>query len=91
MIPTKTVVAKQGAKYKDILLKGTYIVDASSVNVRDGAGTDHKVLTTIPRGTQVKNYGYYNTADGKKWLYVKFDFKDVTYTAYITSQYLKKV
>ena len=91
VIPTKTVVAKQGAKYKDILLKGTYIVDASSVNVRDGAGTDHKVLTTIPRGTQVKNYGYYNTADGKKWLYVKFDFKDVTYTAYITSQYLKKV
>ena len=89
--PAKTVVAKQGAKYKDILLKGTYVVDASSVNVRDGAGTDHKILTTIPRGTQVKNYGYYNTADGKKWLYVKFDFKGVTYTAYITSQYLKKV
>lgn len=89
--PAKTVVAKQGAKYKDILLKGTYTVTASSVNVRDGAGTDHKILTTIPRGTQVKNYGYYNIVDGKKWLYVKFEFKGVTYTAYITSQYLKKV
>ena len=87
----KTIVAKQGAKYKDILLKGTYVVDASSVNVRDGAGTDYKILTTIPRGTKVKNYGYYNVADDKKWLYVKFDFNNVTYTAYITNQYLKKV
>ena len=89
--PSKTVVAKQSAKYKDVLLKGTYVVDASSVNVRDGAGTNYKILTTIPRGTKVKNYGYYNVVDGKKWLYVKFDFKNVTYTAYITSQYLKKV
>lgn len=89
--PSKNVVAKQSAKYKDVLLKGTYVVNASSVNVRDGAGTNYKILTTIPRGTKVKNYGYYNVADDKKWLYVKFDFKDVTYTAYITSQYLKKV
>ena len=89
--PSKNVVAKQSAKYKDVLLKGTYVVDASSVNVRDGAGTNYKILTTIPRGTKVKNYGYYNVANDKKWLYVKFDFKGITYTAYITSQYLKKV
>ena len=88
---SKTVVAKQSAKFKDTSLKGKYVVDASSVNVRDGAGTEHKVLTTIPRNTVVTNYGYYNTVDNEKWLYVKFDYKNVTYTAFITSRYLKKV
>lgn len=86
----KSVTATQHAKSKSDAVKGKYVVDASSVNVRDGAGTNYKILTTIPRGTVVNNYGYYNTVDGVKWLFVKFDYQGVTYTAFVSSRYLKK-
>lgn len=89
--PTKKVVsATQHAKSKDVSLKGKYYVNASSVNVRDGAGLTHKILTVIPRNTIVNNYGYYTENSGTKWLFVKFEYKDVTYTAFISSRYLKK-
>ena len=86
----KSVSATQHAKSKSDAVKGKYVVNASSVNVRDGAGTNYKILTTIPRGTVVNNYGYYNTVDGVKWLFVKFDYKGITYTAFVSSRYLKK-
>ena len=86
----KSVSATQHAKSKSDAVKGKYVVDASSVNVRDGAGTNYKILTTIPRGTVVNNYGYYNTVDGVKWLFVKFDYEGITYTAFVSSRYLKK-
>ena len=86
----KSVSATQHAKSKSDAVKGKYVVDASSVNVRDGAGTNYKILTTIPRGTVVNNYGYYNTVDGVKWLFVKFDYQGITYTAFVSSRYLKK-
>ena len=86
----KSVSATQHAKSKSDAVKGKYVVDATSVNVRDGAGTNYKILTTIPRGTVVNNYGYYNTVDGVKWLFVKFDYQGVTYTAFVSSRYLKK-
>ena len=87
----KTISATQHSKSKDTSLKGQYVVDASSVNVRDGAGLDQKVLTTIPRGTLVNNYGYYTEVDGTKWLFVKFVYEKTTYTAFISNRYLKKV
>ena len=86
----KSVSATQHAKSKSDSVKGKYVVDASSVNVRDGAGTNYKILITIPRGTVVNNYGYYNTVDGIKWLFVKFDYEGITYTAFVSSRYLKK-
>lgn len=86
----KSVSATQHAKSKSDAVRGKYVVDASSVNVRDGAGTNYKILTTIPRGTVVNNYGYYNTVDGVKWLFVKFDYQGITYTAFVSSRYLKK-
>ena len=86
----KSVSATQHAKSKSDAVKGKYVVDATSVNARDGAGTNYKILTTIPRGTVVNNYGYYNTVDGVKWLFVKFDYQGITYTAFVSSRYLKK-
>ena len=86
----KSVSDTQHAKSKSDSVKGKYVVDASSVNVRDGAGTNYKILITIPRGTVVNNYGYYNTVDGIKWLFVKFDYEGITYTAFVSSRYLKK-
>lgn len=71
-------------------LAGTYEVTASLLNVRHGAGTNKKVMCVIPDGTKVKNYGYYTTLKGVKWLYIQFTYKGVTYTGFASSQYLYK-
>lgn len=71
-------------------LAGTYKATAN-LNVRNGAGTGKAVMVTIPKGTQVKNYGYYTTAGGVKWLYVQFTYKNVTYTGFCSSEFLSKI
>lgn len=71
-------------------LAGTYEVTASLLNVRHGAGTNKKVMCVIPDGTKVKNYGYYTTLKGVKWLYIQFTYNGVNYTGFASSQYLYK-
>ena len=71
-------------------IAGTYEVTASMLNVRHGAGTNKKIMVAIPDGTKVKNYGYYTTVKGVKWLYIQFTYKGVTYTGFASSQYLYK-
>ena len=71
-------------------LAGTYKVTASALNVRNGAGITKKNMVTIPKGTQVNNYGFYSTALGVKWLYIQFTYKGVQYTGFASSKYLKK-
>jgi len=56
----------------------------------NGAGTDKRILTTIPNGTTVRCYGYYNVVSGVKWLCVVVTQNGVTYTGYCSSQYLKR-
>ncbi len=86
----KTVTAKDSAKSFDKTLAGTYKVTASELNVRTGAGTSKKELVAIPKNTKVTCYGYYTTVSGTKWLYVQFTYKNVTYTGFCSSKYLKK-
>lgn len=69
---------------------GAYKVTATALNVRIGAGTDKRILTTIPNGTTVRCYGYYNVVSGVKWLCVVVTQNGVTYTGYCSSQYLKR-
>lgn len=71
-------------------IAGTYEVTASMLNVRHGAGTNKKVMCVIPDGTKVKNYGYYTTVGGVKWLYIQFTYKGVLYTGFASSTYLYK-
>lgn len=71
-------------------LAGTYKVTASSLNVREGAGVTHASMVAIPKGTEVKCYGYYTTVLGTRWLYVQFTYKGVQYTGFASSKYLKK-
>ena len=47
-------------------------------------------MVTIPIGTKVANYGYYSVSNGCKWLYVQFTYKNVTYTGFASSTYLRK-
>lgn len=87
---TKTVKAMAAAQSYSKSLAGTYKVTATSLNVRNGAGTSNKILVTIPKGTQVKCYGYYTLVSGVKWLYVQFTYNGITYTGFASSKYLAK-
>ena len=88
----KTEVKKEtdDAQEFNKAVAGTYEVTASLLNVRHGAGTDKKIMVVIPDGTKVKNYGYYTTVNGVKWLYVQFTYKEVTYTGFASSKHLYK-
>lgn len=88
--PVFEVKATGIAKSFNKAVAGAYKVTATSLNVRDGAGTSCKVLTTIPKGTVVRNYGYYTVVNGVKWLYVQFTHKRVTYTGFCSAAYLRK-
>lgn len=87
---TNAIKAKDSAKSYLKSIAGSYTVTASALNVRHGAGVTKSKMTTIPRGTVVKCYGYYSTSLGAKWLYVQFTYKGVQYTGFASSAYLKK-
>ena len=82
--------ATAAARYFLRTLAGTYTVTASKLNVRNGAGVIHKIMTAIPKGTKVKCYGYYTPVLGTNWLYVQFTYNGVKYTGFASAKYLKK-
>lgn len=85
----KKVTASNAAKSFLKSLAGTYTVK-TALNCRDGAGTSYKSLVVIPKGTSVKNYGYYTTVSGVKWLYIQFTLNGTVYTGFSSSAYLAK-
>lgn len=87
---TGAVVATEKAAKFDKTLEGTYKVTASALNIRNGAGTGKTRMVTVPRGQQVKCYGYYSTASGVKWLYIQFTYSATTYTGFANMTYLAK-
>ncbi len=78
------------ANHKDSKLAGTYKT-TTELHCRNDAGTNKKSLCVIPKGTEVKNYGYYNTANGAKWLLIQFTVNGIQYTGFSHSAYLKKI
>lgn len=88
--PVKEVKATGVATKLDKSLAGSYTVTASALNVRNAAGTNAKILVTIPKGTVVKNYGYYTPVGNVKWLYVQFSHEGVTYTGFCSAEWLKR-
>lgn len=82
-------VKVDAAKYRLDALAGAYKT-TSDLNLRAGAGTTKAVLVVVPKGGSVRNYGYYNEVDGKKWLYVQYTAGGKTYTGYCSSAYLVK-
>lgn len=90
-VPTTEVKAKGVARSFNKAVAGTYTVTAGAgLNVRDAAGTESRVLVTIPKGTTVKNYGYYTVVNGVKWLYVAFSYKRVNYTGFVHERFLSR-
>lgn len=67
-------------------IAGTYKT-TNALNLRAGAGTNHKVLHVIPKGDKVVNYGYYSNANGVRWLYVVYKGA----VGFVSSNYVRKV
>lgn len=86
---TKKVTAKGTADYFNKSLAGTYTTTAN-LHMRDDAGVSKKSLVVVPKGTKVKNYGYYSTSTGVRWLYVQVTLNGIQYTGFCSAGYLKK-
>lgn len=92
------VVLSSSAKEPDIdtaksfskAFVGTYTVNASKLNVRCGAGITKRVITTIPKRTVVKCYGYYTKVLDTNWFYVQFTYENTLFTGFVSSRYLTK-
>jgi len=84
----KKVLGLGIAEKRDASLSGDYTVTASSLNLRDRAGTSGtNVVTKIPRGSTVTSKGYYTTIDGTRWLYVLYDKSKC---GFISMDYIEK-
>lgn len=88
--PSTGKISIAPAKNFDAKVAGTYVVTASALNVRTGAGTGNAIITVIPNGCKVKNYGYYTSVGETKWLYITGTQNVKTFEGYCSSKYLKK-
>ncbi len=87
----KKVSTTSYASKRDDSLAGTYITTAN-LYCRNDASTKSKALCIIPKGTEVKNYGFYSVDDstGRKWLLIQFTLKNIQYTGFSSIYYLEK-
>lgn len=74
----------ESAKSFSKSVAGTYKT-TSNLHLRSGAGTLKKSILVMPKGSEVKCYGYYTTVLGTKWLFIQY--KD--YTGFCSIKYLK--
>lgn len=86
---TKKIETTCYAKNKDESLSGVYVT-TENLYCRNDAGTNKKALCQIPKGKEVKNYGFYTTFNGVKWLLIQFTLNGIQYTGFSSSKYLKK-
>ena len=84
--PTKNKLAY--AQSFSLGMAGTYRVrSANGLNIRYGPGTDYGIIKAVGDGTELVNYGYYSTAGGVKWLYIKAG----STAGFVSSEYVEKV
>lgn len=87
--PTKKIESTCNAQKFDKNIAGTYKT-TSALHIRNNAGKNKKSLGIIPKGTEVKCYGYYSVYESKKWFYVQTTVKGIQYTGFCHSDFLKK-
>ena len=88
MLSSKPTKAVAPAMSFDTNLSGTYTVTANSLNLRYEPNVieTSNVIKVLPRGTKVKNYGYYTQFKNSKWLLVKVG--DIT--GFVDSSYVRR-
>ena len=89
--PMKEVKASGIAYGKDEKLAGSYCVNTTALNLRNGAGTAQKILTSFSLGSRVRCYGYFTDYLGVRWLYVVGTKGSTRYTGFMSARYLKKL
>ena len=72
------------ANNRDFAYRRSYVTTAN-LNLRMGAGTNKNIILTIPKGSTVRCYGYYNKVGDMPWLCVDYG----KYTGYVASTYLR--
>lgn len=87
---TKEVTTTCIARNKREKIAGTYVT-TTNVYCRNDAGKNKKALCLIPKGTEVKCYGFYNTYGSENWYLIQFTLKGVKYTGFTVNSYLKRV
>lgn len=88
--PVQTM-STDAAKSYDKSLAGTYVVTASALNLRAGAGQEKQILAAMPKGQIAQNYGYYTAVAGTKWLYILWQTDGISYIGFASGDYLKRV
>ena len=58
-------------------------------HVRNGAGVNKVSLGVLPKGTQVRCYGYYTPISGTNWYYIQTESKGTKYTGFVSGKCLK--
>lgn len=87
---SKKVECTCKAGKKDTTLTGTYET-ITDLYCRNDAGKNKRALCLIPKGTKVKNYGFYSMSGSAKWYLIQFTMDGVQYTGFSSSTYLRKV
>lgn len=82
-----TIKASEPAASHDTYYAKSYKITTSgkTLNMRDGAGTEYKVIAEIPNKTVVRCYGYYTGA----WLFVRYETSSKIYEGFCSKVYLK--
>lgn len=71
--------------------EGTYSVTGGSVYIREGAGTDSKILGVLLKGNTVTCSGYFTKVSSTVWLKVSATLKGNAVTGWMSTKYLKKI
>ena len=64
-------------------------INASSLNVRSGAGTSYSSVGKLGKGTAVTVGGEKTASDGKTWYQIRYTSGGATQTGYVLSTYVK--
>ncbi len=64
-------------------------INATSLNVRSGAGTSYSAVARLARGTAVTVAGEARASDGKLWYQIHFTSAGTAKTGYVLGTYLK--
>lgn len=78
------------ARAFDNSISGIYRTTAN-LNCRIDAGTNKKSICVIPKGSDVRNYGFYTANNGVRWYLVRFTSGNTRYEGFCSSKYLQRV
>lgn len=80
----ETTVKVESAKSKDTKFSKKFKTTAA-LRLRAGAGTDKEILAVMPKGSEVRCYGYYTKVGDTYWLYVVYK----NFTGFTSKNYLE--